>query len=262
MIVSELFGLDVPNKCLDRRFICGVEYEIESIKEQRAEGFFVEVDNSLRNNGLEFKSPPHTYEESLAGFKYLHGSIKTGPNPFSDRTSIHVHVNCSQLTPKEVREFILLYALFEPIFFEFVGPVRQGSIFCVPLYYTYLPSQYKGDIKKMHAAWHKYTAFNICPLGPGKDGTQALGTIEFRHLYGTDNYEVFETWLSAIKELYEYIATTDNFSIIEQLKAGDTPYALLCKAIPTFAKKYSQALVNHLCEDTIIDVKLSTGGLK
>ena len=259
--VTDLFGLNVHPDALTRRFTCGVEYEIESIQEHDLCDFpiTIEKDNSLRNNGLEFKTTPMSFSDAVQLFLDLHNNIKLGADPYTDRTSIHVHVNCSQLSAVEVRQFVLTYALFEPLFFKFVGPVRQGSIFCVPLSYTYIPSNYKRDIIGLHSTWQKYTAFNICPLGPGKDGTEPLGTIEFRHLYGTGDVQVFTTWLSAIKELYDFIERTPNFDIVKNL--DQTAYGLLTQIIPTFAKIYDPYEVNALCENSVLDVKLSVGGL-
>jgi hypothetical protein len=264
--IANIFGFDSlpPGNILQtRKFVCGCEYEIENILSTNninTTGISIDIDNSLRNNGREFKTGPAYYEDTLKLFDVLHKGIKLGPDAFTDRTSIHVHVNMLQLTPYEARQFVLLYALLEPVFFEYVGPVRQGSIFCVPLSYTHLPSVYKNDIQGMYQSWQKYTAFNLVPLGGGKEGSAALGTIEFRHMYGTGDREKFTTCLTAIKELYEFIERTTNYSIINDIENGTSPQEFLHKAIPTFAKLYGHK-ANELCKNTMLDVKLSTGGL-
>lgn len=246
-----------PNGFNSKEFTCGCEFEIEDVKALGAtitSHFMIEEDSSLRNNGKEFKTPPSTYSHTLELFKLLHKDLKVGPAPFTDRTSTHVHVNVSQLTLNQTRQFVLTYALLEPILFKFVGDKRANSIFCVPLNFTYLPGHYKNDITTMHSKWHKYTAFNIKPLNH-------LGTVEFRHLYGTNNEDVFTTWLSTLKELYDWICNTNDWDVVKALQTS-TPYEVAMQVIPTLTKVYQQVEINHLLKDTSLDVKLSVGGLK
>lgn len=238
-------------------FICGCEFEIEDIKaESKVDGskFVTEEDNSLRNNGREFKTHPNNFSNTLELFDLLHESLVLGPDPFSDRTSIHVHVNVGQLSINQVRQLVLTYALLEPIFFKFVGETRSNSIYCVPLNYTFLPSIYRKDIFGMLSSWHKYTAFNIKPINE-------IGTVEFRHLYGTSDRKVFTKWLTTLKELFEWVRDTEDWDIIKALSMN-TPVQLAHMIIPTLARDYQQMELADMLKDTALDVKLSTGGLK
>lgn len=241
---------------VSREFTCGCEFEIEDIKDfgQDTHDFIIEDDNSLRNNGKEFKTFPRGYADTLELFERLHGSLKLGPEPFSERTSIHVHVNVAQLTLNEARQLVLTYALVEPLFFKFVGTTRSNSIYCVPLNYTFLPSVYKKDIIGMIASWHKYTAFNIKPMNE-------LGTVEFRHLYGTNDKEIFTKWLTALKEIFEWVRDTENWDVVKALEeTGSVEVAR--KVVPTLVRDYQHAELFDLLKDTSLDVKLSVGGLK
>jgi hypothetical protein len=259
--VADQFGYSGPYS-KHRKFLCGTEYEIEDVKANGINSPFLHtaVDNSLRNNGIEVKTNPVSFEQSLELFDVVHSQLKLGKEPFTDRTSIHVHINIQALSLEEVRQLVLTYALFEPLFFKFVGPIRQGSIYCVPLSYTYLPSHYKQPIQELWKRWQKYTAFNISPMCAGKDGVEGLGTIEFRHLYGTGDKKVYQTWLSAIKELYTFIEQNDGFNIIKEIERDLSPKDLLAHIIPTFYTLYKDD-VNSLCVNSLLDVKLSTGGL-
>lgn len=243
-------------------FICGCEFEIESVQNNPAHpAINVVEDHSLRNSGYEYKTSPSNYKTTLELFDFLHKHLKVGADPFSHRTSIHVHVNVRNLPVATVRQLVLAYALFEPVFFKYVGPEREHNIFCVPLSFTTMPSLYKKDIKYMHGAWHKYTAFNILPLGLGKNSEQGLGTIEFRHLYGTNKKEVFQKWLLALKQLYDFFNEHRDFDVTTALEKGATPASMLQQIIPVFAEEYSAVGVNTLCQDSLLDVKLSCGGL-
>jgi hypothetical protein len=265
MILEELFGLAVPPNVYSSKvtdFICGCEYEIEDIKKISLavqDVFTIEDDHSLRNGGKEFKTPPCSFDEAVANFDFLHKNLTLGEDPFSDRTSIHVHVNVSKMMEAQVRQLVLCYALIEPIIFEFVGPVRKGSIFCVPLNYTFLPSKYSNSFSGLRQIWHKYTAFNIVPAGPNKDNL-GLGTVEFRHLYGTDNRETFHTWLTILRELYLFIATQPDFNIIKSLEK-DNFINLARQISPTLTKDYTYSQLAELMKDSQLDVKLSAGGI-
>lgn len=261
--VAEHFGLDIPSAIgTSRDFWCGVEYEIEDIvgKGQADSRFHIEVDHSLRNNGLEFKSRPSPFNKALEDFMFLHSTIAVGDKAYSERTSTHVHVNVSNLQLKEVRQLVLTYALLEPLFFKFVGETRQNSIFCVPLYYTILPQLYSRDIATQHSKWHKYTAFNLLPLGHN-DNTAALGTVEFRHLYGTNNLAVFTDWLTSLRELYTFIEKSPDWDVVKALVSGKTVYQLATTIIPTLTKGLSEQDITTLCQDTLLDVKLANGGI-
>lgn len=252
---------DWNKKFKPKEFICGCEFEIESVKDwnpQVGVVFHIENDHSLRNSGKEFKTKPSTFDQAIDAFKLLHSNLSLGKDPFSERTSIHVHVNVRDLSLKEVRRFILVYALLEPLFFEFVGEKRKGSIYCVPLSYTYLPSLYKKSVPELLDKWNnnKYTAFNILPI-------RNFGTVEFRHLYGTNDQATFYTWLSAIKELYEYVLNVQpEIDIVDILSSGEYVSNIAKVAVPSLANKMSSSHIEYITKDSLIDVKLSRGGLR
>jgi hypothetical protein len=151
--------------------------------------------------------------------------------------------------------------LLEPVFFHFVGEQRKSSIYCVPLNYTYIPGIYKNNLETMIQKWHKYTALNIKPLtfqgeGPG------FGTIEFRHLFGTGDFEIYNKWISALEEWYLWHENNPAWSVVQTLKDGSSPASIAYEVIPSLSAGLSAAFINKICEDTLIDVKLSVGGLK
>jgi hypothetical protein len=262
--VKDVFGLHLPvEKTNKPGFLCGCEFEIEAIKghPKPHPEIQVDIDHSLRNNGYEYKTAPNNFVKTLELFDYLHKGISLGQDPFSHRTSTHVHVNVSTLPVATVRQMVLTYALLEPLFFSFVGKEREHNIFCVPLYFTTMPELYKQDITKMHASWHKYTAFNILPLGTQKDGTHGIGTLEFRHLYGTNSKEIFTKWLTILKEFYEFFEEHEDYNVVEEVAKGRTPREIASMIVPHLSSMYSTSFVNSMCADTMLDVKLTVGSL-
>lgn len=176
----------------------GIECEIEDIKDATeipCNLFHQTTDGSLRNNGFEFVSIPMTLPSAISSFKQLHTTLVKGPEAFTQRTSIHVHANCSNLQPQEVRNIVLMYALYEEAFFAMVDPVRRDNIHCVPLTETYLPGIYRLNLNRLIDRWHKYTALNIKPLAK-------YGTLEFRHMHGNDDAVLFEEWTRTISNLF------------------------------------------------------------
>jgi len=235
----------------------GVEYEIESVLVNQCPpnkfGFVSEEDNSLRNGGREFKTGPLTFEKSIEAFKWLHSTIKYVSGAFSERTSIHVHVNVGNFSPQEAKFLVLTYALLEPFFFSFVGEKRKSSIYCVPLNYTTLPSIYCKAFSEIADSWHKYTAFNILPV-------KSFGTVEFRHLEGTNDLNRFTTWLTAIKALHDLIYV-EKFNPLEILNNKDDIITLAKTTLPEFTKPFTDLQIKEMMYDSILDVKLASGGI-
>ena len=179
----------------------GVELEIESVDRDTfwkdfPVGVEVKDDHSLRNYGKEFITVPTTGKDTLDLFQKVHKTVAfyKPEEKFSERTSIHVHVNCQNLELEETRQAILLYALFEEMFFAMVEASRRDNIHCVPLTDTYLPSYFRQNLPTLVSKWSKYTALNIIPL-------KTIGTIEFRHMHGHDDPVLLQDWLTVIENL-------------------------------------------------------------
>jgi hypothetical protein len=199
-LIREHYGCGNPSLFGANLFVAGLECEIEGVSNPGAifPNFKPIPDHSLRNNGVEFITVQPTSRANLmTEFKHLHKELKFYPeiDPFSVRTSTHVHVNCLDLTLVEARTLILLYALFEECFFLMVKPVRRDNIHCVPLTETTMPSLYKKPLPVLEANWHKYTALNLKRL-------RDLGTMEFRHMHGTNDPKELDTWLSTLENLW------------------------------------------------------------
>lgn len=185
----------------NEKTVFGLECEIEDIHQinetlARSSAWKITEDGSLRNGGREFISCPLSLEEGVYQFQKLHENLALGMQAFSERTSIHVHVNCQSRSLQQVRNTVLMYALFEPYFFKMVHPIRQDNIHCVPLTQTHLPDFYGKPIETMVSKWHKYTALNLKPLAK-------YGTIEFRHMNGHGNTELLGQWLSLLNRLFD-----------------------------------------------------------
>ena len=207
--------------CVTNNATIGVEVEAEHV--ELANGTIIPTwaqtsDNSLRENGREFlllPSAPDSAYYSLAALFHWLRLLRPKPK-FSWRTSIHVHLNMRTERVDQILSLLMLYMLFEDSIFDFVGNDRRRSNFCVPLQETdlsYSISRMLNNNNKLPSLlmnWSKYTALNYRPLlfndhgnpdhpGPGSAGGK--GTIEFRHLEGTDNLRRIIQWINIILSL-------------------------------------------------------------
>lgn len=236
------------------KFIAGVELEIEDVDGVGGglpSGWHSEEDGSLRNHGQEFISPPLNAEALIAHFEHIHKKLvpHSGKKQhFSDRTSIHVHVNCLDLTQEEVKSTLLWYALFEPVFFAMVAPNRSNNIHCVGLDQTSLSEHYRRTLPLFVQKWSKYTALNLLPLS-------SQGTIEFRHMEGHNNAVRFKEWMLTLKNLWHF--GQGNIMNKKAIESSDKILAAFDAIFQDSAIKSIRASVPALVADTLIDIKLA-----
>lgn len=203
--------LDSPDPSL----LYGLELEIENSGNlDNPRLFSVTTDGSLRNNGHEFISRPANYTTTVKGLiKFFQnnpplrttynedGTYATDSN-YSDRTSIHVHTNCQDLTMKQLASMCMLYQVFERMLYAYIGAGRSQNIFCVPWSETLISNRtirclLAGETLKIHD-WQKYTGLNLKPL-------ERFGTIEWRHMHGTNDIQFISTWLTIIGAFYRAV---------------------------------------------------------
>lgn len=202
-VYENLRPIKDPIRMVDTTTLLGIEIEVENIKKDLppCEFFWnVKDDNSLRNNGVEFTSTPIRAGQVEHAIMYYNELVKATNKPdYSNRTSVHVHLNVRDFTLDQLQCLVVLYCLFEKHFFHIAGARREQSIFCVPLYKT----QPTGNITQLQyflQNWHKYNALNLGTVIGGQ-GLPKYGTVEFRHLYGTGDVKIITNWINNILAL-------------------------------------------------------------
>lgn len=204
--------------CVDPFRALGLELEIEHVKNpirNTQTGFVVTNDGSLRNDGKEFVSVPSTFGALITSTKALMELFKFSEANYSERCSVHVHVNCQDLTPDTLAGVCLLYQVFEYVLFHYAGGDRKSNIFCVPwaetnITYNTIARYFEEKNPTLLRQWQKYTALNLLPLS-----TQ--GTVEFRHLPGTCDVNTIANWINLILSLFVYAGKTSLVEIKTQL---------------------------------------------
>lgn len=155
-------------------------------------------DGSLRDNGIEFVTQPMRGDRIHYALNQLFDQLEEGRR-FSHRTSIHIHQNALDMTNIQIATECLLYSVFEKLFFKFVGGDRDKNNFCVPWYdsknYYVIGSLLDQEIPHLEA--FRYSALNA-------DALRKFGTLEFRHLGGTDDKVKITRWINLIFCLKKY----------------------------------------------------------
>ena len=213
------YPIDAEFKVSDHSSLVGIEVEVENLPTWYAGDpiWHVTVDGSLRNHGKEYISRPIRSTQIEFALRTLFKNLEQHNYKFSPRCSVHVHMNARTLQPKHLRALLLLYLTFERSIFRFIGNNRDRNIHCVPLLDCFLTNNIFDivDGQLPPSVWMKYTALNLVPLGE-------KGTIEFRHMHGTDDITKLMTWINIILSLKVYAYKTPPELITERINSLNT----------------------------------------
>ncbi len=200
------FPMDIPSEHL-----IGIEVEVENVSGvsmPRGSAWQTVSDGSLRNNGIEFITQPIRACDAPKILHQLMSGILNQECHFSPRTSVHIHLNVQDIQSHQVQDMVMLYTVFERLFYRFAGRGRIRNIFCVPLCETSLLTEMSE--KELGKDWNKYTGLNLVTIRGDRDGGSAYGTIEFRQMHGTPNVEKLCLWIDLITSLKTYVMNTSS----------------------------------------------------
>lgn len=195
----------------------GLEIEIERVGANAVCNYEVwtrKQDNSLRDHGLEYVSCPIKGKRITYALNQFFDNINKGYR-FSPRTSIHVHLNVLNLFPKEIASLALVYAVFEKLLYRFVGGDRDKNNFCVPMCETSAVDDIVQSFTQDNYMPQPYD--NLRYLGLNFDSVRKFGTLEFRHLGGTDNKAKIANWINLIFRLKQYAQEKSYEQIHEEI---------------------------------------------
>ena len=172
----------------------GIEIEVENVRgsmKTPAIYWGTDIDNSLRNNGLEFKSIAMKGKRIIYALEEFMNKLKECNFHFSPRTSIHIHFNVLDWTLEVVKRLFIIYLVFEKLLYKFVGKDRETNIFCLPVLSSESLENIVASISSSSIKnWgSKYFGINISAI-------LTFGTVEVRHLGGTENLDTIVNWLN------------------------------------------------------------------
>src|SRR5699024_2325499 len=134
---------------------------------------------------------------------------------FSERTSVHVHLDVSDLEQTHRGTLFALYIIFEESLYNYVGRNREDNNYCTKVarsitgeatLQSFVVGELDGGLIKLFRngeyyrtlAIQKYAALNLTRLGD-------LGTFEFRHHWGTCSSSRIQEWCKLILSLKEWV---------------------------------------------------------
>ena len=165
----------------------GFEIELEGIHggrwPQNIEGWVRKDDGSLRNGKEYIFAGPQSGDMALNSLRAMAAKMaEVGVDP-TFRCSTHVHLDVRDLNWDQYERTILLYMVFEDMFFDHCQPYRRHSNFCVPFQSNDWLSQYFGQrVIGCENLAHKFNNLQMWPKYSGLNlqVTTTFGSIEFR----------------------------------------------------------------------------------
>ena len=198
-----------------------------------------ERDGSLRgdfpNNACEWvMKKPLDLKGTLLAVKSLHtNQVKNNAVfDFSFRTSLHVHMNVSDLTFNQYMALIYAYLLVEEPLIKFCGEGRIGNRFCLRLQdaeglldnISYIGRVGVQAIPRIDPEVVRYSAINIA-------ATPKYGSLEFRGMHGTMDVPTITKWITALSNLRAFAVKCDNIQNVHDVFMKEEPLAFLNMAV-------------------------------
>jgi len=241
--VAQQFGLVAPQAYSAKKdeitpastsndaLMCGIELEIENTAgftyyQDRVGPFWtITEDGSLRPRGasFEFISKPARLSVLVPQLHKFFQKFEFNERNYTDRCSVHLHTNVLDFTQEQLASLAMIYTVFEEVLFQFVnhfkapderGYYRDTNIYCIPWNQCRMNAKLVDTIfRNAHQVrnWQKYTALNLLPI-------TTQGTVEWRHMHGTNDMEKLTTWLNVIGAIMKYAKTTEFDEVVRQIK--------------------------------------------
>lgn len=242
MLYSNLHGKVKYKGCL-----FGIEAEIENQEnnrntlEQRGRvttavpdtPWALVYDGSLRNYGVEYVlRRPLSLEDSVQALEQLFSSVVNPDREYSNRTSVHVHVNVQDLTEDQILALYVLSGAVEPLMQRMVRAERHTNLFCLPIH---MCSTAISHVTNAYSDRANSARFCDSLTGIGKYSSVNtgrlvdLGTIEYRAMHGTDDVQLLSDWLIVLRNLRSMAEScSDVLQVIDLLQYSE---ARMCSVL-------------------------------
>jgi hypothetical protein len=210
-------------------------------------------DHSLRAGGVEFISKPLAPSKLDEALSMVKDAIVESGAHISKRCGVHVHLNVTDLTFRELWQVYTLYAAVEPFAFKQFADTREDSHFCVPLWAnTAMQHKMFNDASRLRLGITQPPASDsVLMQNPGPSGglmrspielsslatakysamnVQALlkfGTLEFRQLPGTTDMRKVRRWCEFLGNMREYARSFESPEAIATTLLNEGYAALL-----------------------------------
>ena len=191
----------------------GIEIELEADNLPPADAvprqWKREKDASLRGESGEFvlrkPVPLSALDKAFSDLQACFDEFGTKERP-TYRAGIHVHVNVQDLTPTQLVTFICSYFMLEEVLLRYCDKTRLGNHFCLRMSdASYLLDKIvdfiqQEDIRQLDSEDLRYASLNVTSLFK-------YGSIEFRALESTLDFDKIKTWAGVLVHLRDYAKT-------------------------------------------------------
>lgn len=247
----------------------GIEVEVEAgavLPDIETKPWSTKTDGSLRGGvaggAKEYytQGPIPVNDQKLSRIKRLTDELDVKKYKIfedTNRTSVHVHVNCLELRPTQVWTAACAYWLFEDAFMSYCGDIRKGCMYCLRLrdaeavVHTAI-NNIEADIPIFGLAGAdriRYCSQNLMALGQ-------FGTLEYRGMRGTLDPNVIDTWSTMVynivnksavfrtpSELMDYYWRNGGPAVLRQLTTEEH-YGILTKGEPKWEELAEENATN------------------
>lgn len=197
----------------------GIEIEVENTSSsisERLPSWTRVADGSV--SGFELVlSQPTAGDDLFCAINELSG-ISFSEEAFSQRTSVHVHVDIRSMTFDQLINFITIATMFEPVLYKYVAPHRNNNHFCWPL------SECQGIITRLLKVIHAHNnGQELRPLldsylpmnhvkyaGINLSSIKRFGSLEFRMHEGTADVPTIIRWVNILLSMRDYAMHPDR----------------------------------------------------
>lgn len=152
---------------------------------------------------IKFDALPDALEDLWAAFK-----VKKSRLDDSNRTSVHVHLNCQRFHLNRLTAFMALYFCLEDLLTHWAGEHRVGNLFCLRAKDApAIVSQIKRFIKRSDELTGKYKTNllqdHLHYSGLATDALARFGSLEVRTLRGVSDHKTIIEWVEMLRRLYD-----------------------------------------------------------
>jgi len=215
----------------------------------------VKSDGSLREGGVEFVTKKLFGKDLSMALdelnEYLNDEAESLDDIPSDRCSVHIHLDVTDLDKNEYARLLIDYAIFENVLFHYCGMDRKENLYCLPFAKSddfkrtlshILTSVNKNiDFRKYVNGFPKYSALNL-------RATSTYGSLEFRLHGGTYDMMRVKQWINIIMCLKKNCRGNTAHNLHREISRY---------GIPNYLEKvfghYHRTLDYDECESDIVD---------
>jgi hypothetical protein len=231
-----------------------IECEGENINSDCPAGWKAVDDGSLRgefpHSRCEFVfSQPASLSKSIERISNLAEAQKTATLNFSFRTSVHVHVNCQQLTWGAYCAFIYTSLLMEGILSKYCGDTRNNNRFCLRVsdaegIVEHMLGLFANGVESIRAIRENDVRYGFINIA----ATQKYGSLEFRGMRGTLDVAILTNWLKCLYNIRKFAIECDSPTKVHDLFVKLSPEDFITKILGDVAPAFYY-------RDAIMDIR-------